>query len=176
MGRLLAELEAAVVRKPGRAGVVEEILLNVPPRQGVRMRAVVVAAGLCLVLPGCVAGGGPSTALPMRVATAPQETRCTTELRPAIAAVVRVEAPGEVRGSAWLVVRGRGYADSASLYVRINEDGQQMLFAETAHERRGTFEVTVRVPGHHTWRRSVRVRPGTCHVEGVTLEVHPRRR
>ena len=142
------------------------------------MRAAIMVLGMALASGGCLHAGGSAGLLRLRAAQAPSPSgQCTHGMAAGIVAVVRVADPGAVRGAAWLVVRGRGYADSASLYVRIDETGDQVLFAEAAHERRGTFEVTVRVPGHHAWRRSgIRVRQGVCHVEGVTLEVRPRRR
>lgn len=69
---------------------------------------------------------------------------CTMEARPAVTVQVTTTS-GAGEESALVVARDGAYADSAEVY----EGGRATL----AHERRGTYTVTVEKDGYETWRR-----------------------
>jgi len=92
---------------------------------------------------------------------------CTGELRPGVSVAVRDSTSGEsvVGGSTLLLVAGT-YRESVPAPEPMPVE---FSFLRGAHERPGTYEVTVKKSGYADWRGSAAVRGGECHVQTVNL-------
>ena len=90
---------------------------------------------------------------------------CTTEARPAISVDVRDSTTGARIGRNAIVVARQGtFVDTA--FSTSVFDGPHGL----AHERTGTYTVTVDQQGYRQWSRAlVRVTKDECHVRTVEL-------
>ena len=89
---------------------------------------------------------------------------CTTEARPAVSVDVRDSTTGAPAVRNAIIVASLGaFADTASSSIF---DGPYGL----AHERPGTYTVTVQKQGYRQWSLSgVRVTKGECHVRTASL-------
>ena len=92
------------------------------------------------------------------------EPACDLRALPAIVVTVRDSVTGTpLAGGARVIARDGAFADTV-------ESGNGADAYHPAHERAGTYEVTVEQPGYRLWSRSgVRVRRGECHVNSVRL-------
>jgi hypothetical protein len=104
----------------------------------------------------------------------PTSVVCADYAAPSIQVLVRDAATGAYLGAgSTFVQRSGSYADSASLPIDLDLPYDLSLVVESAFERSGTYDVTVRRAGYVTWERSaVHVASGVCHVETVRLEAH----
>jgi starvation-inducible outer membrane lipoprotein len=96
---------------------------------------------------------------------------CTTEAAPAVSVTVHDSATNALVGrGARIIARNGGFADTADFS---NEyDGPYGL----AHERTGSYDVTVEQQGYRVWSRSgVNVTRGECHVRtaSITARLQP---
>ncbi|HSJ30484.1 MAG TPA: carboxypeptidase-like regulatory domain-containing protein [Longimicrobiales bacterium] len=103
-------------------------------------------------------------------------TVCTLEARPAIQMDVLDSISGSpVRGHVRIFARDGSQTfefDSQDIVLPPTADPDTIVFGPfyLAHERPGTYEVTVEAPGYRLWQRtSVRVRDGECHVQMAEL-------
>ena len=90
---------------------------------------------------------------------------CTTEAAPAVSVTVRDSATNALVGrGARIIARDGEFADTADFS---NEyDGPYGL----AHERTGSYDVTVDQQGYRVWSRAgVNVTRGECHVRTVSI-------
>lgn len=101
---------------------------------------------------------------------------CTTEARPAIRIEVLDSISGEpVRGPVRIVAHDGSVAwefDSQDVFLPPTADPDTVVFGpfHLAHERPGTYEVTVETESYRLWQRTgVRVHDGECHVETADL-------
>lgn len=90
---------------------------------------------------------------------------CTTEAAPAVSVDVRDPDTNEPAGrGARIIVRDGEFADTADFTD--SYDGPYGL----AHERAGTYTVTVEQQGYRLWSQSeVRATRGECHVRTASL-------
>jgi hypothetical protein len=90
---------------------------------------------------------------------------CTTEAKPAVSVTVQDSATNaRVGRGARIIARDGAFADTADFS---NEyDGPYGL----AHERRGSYDVTVEQQGYRIWSRAgVSVTDDECHVRTVSI-------
>lgn len=94
---------------------------------------------------------------------------CTAHVEPGIVVTITDSASGEPRAAdAVALARDGAFVDTLG---PAHSRGGVLLSRQGAHERKGIYEVTVRVAGYRDWVRSgVLVRPGECHVQRVELE------
>lgn len=116
-----------------------------------RCRNVLVFAGVA-VLAGCDLITGPA---------------CTTEARPALTVDVRDSITNATAGpGARIIARDGAFADT----VLVPTDDAARFPYQLAHERAGTYTVTVERDGYRPWSRSgVRVTKDECHVRTLAL-------
>ena len=90
---------------------------------------------------------------------------CTMEAAAAVSVDVRDSVTNALVGrGATIVARDGAYADTADIAGFF--DGPYGL----AHERAGTYVVTVEQQGYRPWSRSgINVTRGQCHVRGVSI-------
>jgi hypothetical protein len=92
---------------------------------------------------------------------------CDLEARPALRVNV-TDARSGAPDSASVTARDADFVETVTLR-RYGE--ATALEAQLAHERAGTYTVTVDAPGYNAYSRSgLRVRGGTCHVRTVELD------
>ena len=92
-------------------------------------------------------------------------TTCTSEARAALVVDVRGSSTNAPAGRGARIIASDGaFADTAS--TSGDYDGPYQL----AHERAGTYTVTVEKEGYRGWSQSgIRVTKGECHVRTVNL-------
>jgi hypothetical protein len=88
---------------------------------------------------------------------------CTLEARPALLVNIQSDSPEPTIIA--VTAREGTYADSSTF--SLTSSGRASL----AHERAGTYVVTIERSGNEVWRRSgVGVQQGICHVKTITLD------
>jgi hypothetical protein len=139
--RVMLELLERVVRQGGNGSPVPSRYRNV----------LVVFAGVA-VLAGCNLITGPT---------------CSLEARPALTVDVRDSTTNAPAGrGARIIARDGAFADT----VLVPTDDAELFPYPLAHERAGTYTVTVERDGYRPWSRSgVRVTKDECHVRTVAL-------
>lgn len=95
---------------------------------------------------------------------------CTLSFDPALEVEVRDSMTNELLTPRAVVIVTDGvYSDTLTAGVLIPDAAGRELIPKTvagAHERAGTYQIHVSVPGYRTWIRSrVKVNDGECHVQ-----------
>jgi hypothetical protein len=90
---------------------------------------------------------------------------CTDEARPALIVEIRDSVTNAPAGmGARVIARDGAYADTGSV---LGAEGSR---AGLAHEREGTYTVTVEKDGYRPWTRNgIRVTKDACHVRTVSV-------
>ena len=102
----------------------------------------------------------------------PSGVICTAEFRFGLAITVVDSVTSSPPASALLIARSGTFVDSVgpNAPFSTNAGSSPVLILNTAGERAGTYDVTVRAPGYRDWLGSgIKISADECHVKPVAI-------